>query len=351
MADRTNSSAIFAISRERARRSVVIIDPAFLGDVVFDGPLVRAIRRRDAEVRVGIVVRPPGDAIARLIDGIDRVHVFDKRREDRGLSGVLRIARELRNARYDVALVPHVSPRSALVARLARIPVRIGSGDGLVARIFFTERRPATEGDTFVAARLRLLGDSVIDDELAALEGTIRGRCPPSRGPRTRVGLVLGSQWPTKRWAISQVVRFVKGLDPATTLLVLLGADGERPLYDELLSSFAAPPLEMEDAVGGTVETLVDAIARCDVVVAGDTGPLHIARALGIPVIALFGPTSERHHAFHRRDRVLSVDLACRPCSDHGGLVCPERHHRCMKELDAGLVLGALEGSRAHSTP
>ena len=108
-------------------RAVVILDPAFLGDVVFDGPLVRALHAADPSVRVGLLVRPPADAIARRIVGVDRVHCYDKYRADRGLAGLRRIAAELAEARYDTALIPHPSARTTLLARWAGIPRRVGN--------------------------------------------------------------------------------------------------------------------------------------------------------------------------------------------------------------------------------
>ncbi|MCK6552759.1 glycosyltransferase family 9 protein [Myxococcota bacterium] len=317
---------------------VVVVDPAFLGDVVFDGPLVRALRASGRASFVGLVVRPPADAIAQVMAGVDRVHVFDKRGRDRGYRGLARIAAELRAERYDTALVPHPSPRSALLVQRARIGRRIGSAPGIVARLLLTEHVPESAEDTFVTARLRLAGLAAADPRLAGTLGPISQR----PRDRARIGLVLGSNWATKRWALEQAARFVESIDPSTSTLVLLGAPFERPLFDELLRRAPAALAHAEAAHGGGVMDLVGAIAGCDVVVAGDTGPLHVARALGIPVVALFGPTSERRHGFEPADHVLAVDLPCRPCSAHGQHVCPEVHHRCMRELAAERVVGAV---------
>src|SRR5687768_15414714 len=104
--------------------SAVIIDPAFLGDVVFDAPLVRALTTKNPSCKIGLVVRPPADAIARAIPGVNRVHIFDKRKKDRGWSGLSRMAQELAEENYQLALIPHPSVRSTLLARLARMPDR-----------------------------------------------------------------------------------------------------------------------------------------------------------------------------------------------------------------------------------
>jgi heptosyltransferase-2 len=309
----------------------VLIDPAFLGDVVFDGPFARAFKRMHPAGELGIVVRPPADAVAERLIGIDRVHVFDKRGKDRGLLGLLRLARELASHGYQIAYLPHPSVRSTVLAHRAGIPRRIGSTNGLIARRFLTEHRPALASDTFVRARLRLL-DANADETLAG--------CMLRREHRTdslrRVGLVLGSNWATKRWDPARAAELVRRLDPAAHRLVLLGSEAERALYAAIRFE------ETEDALGVPVGELIDRIGTCDVLIAGDTGPLHIARALGVPVVALFGPTSEKMHAFAELDRALAVDIGCRPCSAHGDRTCPEGHHRCMKDLSADRVFDAV---------
>jgi heptosyltransferase-2 len=311
--------------------SAVIIDPAFLGDVVFDAPLVRALKAQNPACKVGLVVRPPADAIARSIAGVDRVHIFDKKNKDAGFSGLKRVAAELRAEHYAVALIPHPSVRSTALAYFAGVPKRRGDAPGLFARAFLTEHLRSQKTDSFVRARLRLL-DANAPVELA---GTFR-EPPVPKASKPRIGLVLGSQWATKRWAPERASEFVRALDPARAELVLIGAESERALYTAL-----GPLPGAIDAIGGTVDDLLHAIAACDVVIAGDTGPLHIARAYGIPVVALFGPTPESRIDFAPHDRLLTVDLSCRPCSAHGGHTCPEGHHRCMRELSAERVLEA----------
>lgn len=325
--------------------SAVIIDPAFLGDVVFDAPLVRALKARNPGCRVGLVVRPPADVIARRMTGVDAVHVFDKRGSDRGIAGLRRVARQLAEIGYEAAYVPHPSPRSALLARLARIPARVGAARS-VSRWLFTRRVEPDERDTFPGARLRLLDPALAGDEAAeSLQGGLRGGRDPQHGSRhARIGLVLGSAWETKRWPVESAADLARALDPDRHRLVLLGSAAERPLFDALLALARGPILDAaEDRVGCGVDELLDALAGCAVVVGGDTGPIHAARALGVPTVALFGPTPEARHRFDTRDAVLTVPLECRPCSAHGDRRCPLGHHRCMRELDPGRVRAALE--------
>lgn len=318
---------------------VLIVDPAFVGDVVFSGPLVRALHASLPGVTVGLVVRPPGEQVAARLVGLDRVHVFDKRGEHRGLGGLLRVAASIAEERYEVALLPHPSLRSALLAQRARIPVRIG-GRGFPARLALTETVELPEGH--VERRLALARDLLTQPADTALSGSLRrSGARAQHSGRARVGLVLGASWGTKRWPVEQLAAFVAGLEPARHALVLLGGTADRETL-QALRGLGPIPEDAVDAVGGSLEQLITAIEGCDVVVAGDTGPLQIARGLGVPVVALFGPTFERSHAFAASDRVLTEALDCRPCHHHGPDRCPLGHHRCMRDLDARRVLAAL---------
>src|SRR5438128_9953687 len=116
---------------------VLVVQPAFLGDVVFTSALVDALTERFAEVCV--CVTPRGRDAALAMPGAARVQVFDKRGDDAGPAGLWRTAHRLRERRYEAAALPHKSPRSALLAWLARIPRRVGFR-GAPGSPLYTER-------------------------------------------------------------------------------------------------------------------------------------------------------------------------------------------------------------------
>ena len=314
----------------------VIIDPAFLGDVVFNGPLIRAIRDTHASARIDLVVRPPFEPIAEMISGVNQVHSFDKRGADSGWSGLNRMARALRSLAFDCALIPHPSVRSAMLAYMAGIPQRVGHGTGF-SRLFLNHHVPIRASDSFVHHRLRLFSESSGNFSLA---GTLKATVGKSRdSSKKRIGLCLGSVWETKRWPAKRAQEVLDDLDSDKYEVLFVGAPWERPLYDELIVDES---LEVVDGTESTLEEMVQMIASCDVVIAGDTGPLQIARSLSIPVVALFGPSYESRHVFEHSDAVITENVSCRPCSPHGHHTCPLKHHACMQDLDGKRVLSAV---------
>jgi len=282
-----------------------------------------------------MLVRPPSEVIAAQIRGVDRVHVFDKYGRDSGWRGLSRLADGLRAEAYELALIPHPSIRSTLLAYLAKIPRRVGNAGGL-AGLFLTQRFRAGSEDSFTGQRLRLI-DAEQDDP--GLHGTMaRDAQNPRTAEKYRLGLLMGSAWATKCWSKAQARRLLDDLDPAQFEVVFLGAEWERDRFEGLFDA----NVTILDRIGQPLGALVDELAACDLVLGGDTGPLHIARSMSVPVIGLFGPTSEHRHDFSARDVVLSEELACRPCSAHGDKKCPLQHHQCMVDLDANRVKNAI---------
>jgi heptosyltransferase II len=113
--------------------------------------------------------------------------------------------------------------------------------------------------------------------------------------------------------------------------------------------SSAAAPDRVRIAAGQlTLRESAALLARARILVTNDSAPLHLATAVGTPIVALFGPTVPAQGFGPRgsRDVVLGhAGLACRPCSAHGPQVCPLLHHRCMRELSIETVLAAVSSA------
>ena len=131
----------------------LLVHPAFLGDTVFLGPAVRALKSRWPACEVALVVTPRGEPAARLLPGVDEVFVFDKLHADAGLRGVLRLGARLRAFAPDVALVSHSSARSGSVAWLSRAPRRIGHAPLCNDRMAIDRGRPFVDRSLALAAR------------------------------------------------------------------------------------------------------------------------------------------------------------------------------------------------------
>ena len=127
--------------RNNALESVLVIQTAFIGDVLLIVPLLKAIKQLWSDASLDVMVRPPGDNLLETLPYLNNVIIYDKYGADRGISGFARILKKLRNCNYDLALIPHRSLRSGLLTFLTGVPRRVGFSRG-GGRLFHTRRIP-----------------------------------------------------------------------------------------------------------------------------------------------------------------------------------------------------------------
>jgi heptosyltransferase-2 len=332
----------------------LVIQTAFLGDVVLTTPLLAALAERYGPVDV--VTTPTAAVLLETHPAVGTVIRYDKRGADRGLRGLWTLGRRLRARRYARAYLPHRSWRSAALALLAGTAERTGFADSPAA-LAYTRRvpRPATGHEV---ERLLTLAHTDAGAGPAAVPAvhlalTADDRAAADAWLRERnvgagfVALAPGSIWGTKRWA--GYPELAAALDAP---IVVLGGRDDAPLADQVVAAASGRAYSAAGALG--LRTSAALIARAGVLVTNDSAPLHLATAVGTPVVAIFGPTVPGFGFGPRGPRDAIVEhpsLACRPCSAHGPQVCPLGHHRCMRELSVASVLAAVaaaSGVEAH---
>lgn len=326
-------------------RKVLVMQTAFLGDSLLTVPLLRRLKETLPGASVTVLTLAKTADIFRGTPWVDEVLLDDKRGVHGGLAGPWTIAGELASRGFDLAVIPHRSFRSALIARLAGIPRRIGfdSSAGsflLTDTVPFSWTMPDLERNLSLAAPLGAGG--------APSAGESRYVAPPAVAPKLAallpagplVGVHPGSAWATKRWLPE---RFAE-------LCVRLKADGVTPVLvggpdDKALGARIARDSGALDLVGRTdLEDLKALMGRLSAFVTNDSGPMHLAAASGVPVVAIFGATTRElgFFPYGPGHRVVEADLACRPCGLHGARACPEGHFLCMRLLTVDRVHAAV---------
>lgn len=322
----------------------LVVQTAFLGDVVLTIPLLNALATRHGPVDV--VTTPAAAPLLEAHPAVREVVIFDKRGADSGLRGLFRLARRLKRRGYHRAFLPHRSWRTAVLAWAARIPERVGFSDGPAA-MTYTRRVPRQQSLHETRRMLALATDEPSMTFDFGLTGEDRARAKQwleahgIGGPF--IVLAPGSVWGTKRWpGYPELARRLSGA------VVVMGGPGEKVLAEEIVSGCAG---RCVSAVGETTLRESTAILElAQLLVTNDSAPLHLAGAVATPLVAIFGPTVPAFGfgPLGREDVIVEQqDLACRPCSPHGPETCPLGHHRCMNDIDVATVLGAVERVRA----
>jgi heptosyltransferase II len=330
----------------------LVIQTAFLGDVVLTTPLLTALAEELGPVDV--VTTP---AAAELLQGhpsVREVIQFDKKGRDAGLSGLWRLGVALRSRHYARAYLPHRSWRSAALALLAGIPDRTGFADSPAA-ITYTTRVPRASRGHEVERLLALAGRRTRAAPPVSLALTDEDQLAADRWLAERgisagfTAIAPGSIWGSKRWP------YYPALAAALEgQLVVVGGSDDAAHADEVVA--AAPGRAWSGAGGLSLRVSAAVIQRARVLITNDSAPLHLATVVGTPLVAVFGPTVPEQGFGPRGSRSLALGhagLTCRPCSSHGPKVCPLVHHRCMRELpvetvaEAAVLVAGAEERRA----
>ena len=328
-----------------APASTVVIQTAFLGDVVLTTGLLTRLAEQFGPVDV--VTTKAAAPLLETHPAVSRVLTFDKHGADRGLGGLWRMARRLRERTYRRAYLPHRSLRSAALAVLAGIPERIGFA-GSAGALGYTDR-VARKTTGHEADRLLTLADGRTGGRADGVAQVSLGITPEDRAEADQwlerngvhppfLAIAPGSIWGTKRWP-----GYAELVTRLGEPVVIVGGPEDRPLGEAIAR---AAPARIRNAAGAlSLRGSAALIARARLLVSNDSAPLHFAGAVGTPAIAIFGPTVP---AFGfgpsgPGDRIVEVSgLPCRPCSSHGPMVCPLGHHRCMQDLSVERVLEAI---------
>lgn len=324
----------------------LVIQTAFPGDVILTTPLIRRAAERSG-APVDVITTPVAAPVLANSPHIREVLVYDKHGKDQGALALWKLARRLKLRRYAVAYCAQASPRTALLAFLARIPRRIGFR-GAKGAWFYTHS-VATRGEPHHVERLLALADSAPDRrEPEIFPGPAEQRAVDillvESGIRNRpfIALAPGSHWGTKRWPYFAELARALSLEAP---LAIVGGPGDRADARMIRNALgeAAP---LADATGRlSLLASGELIRRALLLVSNDSAPVHLASAVNTPTIELYGPTvpSFGFAARARFSRIIEPDpLACRPCSHHGPAVCPLVHHKCMRDTPISRVLAEV---------
>jgi heptosyltransferase-2 len=332
----------------------------FIGDTLLTVPFLRNLRSAFPDARIDMLVGPASGEVLTHCPYVDELIYFDTTRKhayENGKGkkqGFWHYVGELRKRGYDTAFILKRSFSSAALAFLAGISQRIGfdtEGRGFL----LTHKAPYTmdchEVDSFLSL-LKVAELPVMDTHLESWWGpeeeeVVNGILAPVSAKKHYVVHVTSSngakEWSDARFA--EVAQWLLTRDgkPEEVALHGLGATGDRPRYEALRALLPAklqPRLHNWCGKTNLLESLAF-LKRMDGVVGVDSGTLHMAAAVGTPVVALFGPMdSQKWRPYGEQHQVVSLGLPCQPC--HLKIDCPIEF-ACMKELAVEPVINACK--------
>lgn len=327
--------------------SVLILRFSAVGDVVLTSPAIDALRRAWPKARIVYAVKARLAHLVRANPNIDQVLTLDPG------EGPFAFARKLRAAGCETVLDLHNKIRSKILRALLprrrtvvwhkrdfkdTLPVKLALKPYHSSMLFSDRYHAAVEelvGSRLPRGELRyFLGPDDLANADAAL---LAAGVSPSAAPI--LGMSPGANWQTKRWPVERFAALAARALKAGMQVVVQGSHDEAEL-GRFVAAHAPGAVNLTGKLD--LPTLGGFIARCSAFVANDSGPMHIARGLGVPTLALFGSTDPGMFEFTGH-RALFAGVECSPCSFFGRSRCPRGHFRCMLDLDVERAWAALQ--------
>ena len=322
-------------------KKILIIQTAYIGDVILITPLIRATKRLFPDASIDVLVIPQTQDVLANNPDIENILTFDKRKNK--ISAFLKTVKKIKQMKYDLAISPHSSITTAYLMLFSSIKERLGFNRGHASR-YLTLSVPHLDLDGVhkIKKNLHLLlffsdQNFPMQTELFLNQAEMqRAREIVNQHyfyDRPIIAIAPGSVWFTKRWREEHYITLTAMLFQSEFNLIFLGSKEERLLCEKIIRESHAKAQNL----AGETNVLESAaiVAHCDLVICNDSGALHIANAMQTDVFAFFGPTvrSMGYFPYRKNDVVFERDMDCRPCGSHGGKKCPLGHHFCMKEI------------------
>lgn len=325
-------------------RRILIIKPSAIGDVVHTLPMLSLLRKRFPHAHIAWMVTPLCSGLLVGHPLLDEVVLFERKQLSMGLKNLsaipalLQFCRALRVAKFDLVLDFQGLFRSGFFAGMTRAPVRVGFANAREgAPFFYTHRVDVGQTEQHAMGRYlklaRAVGCDVTNTPLEYMFPTTdddRARVAamlPTREPY--VVLIPGTNWPTKRWPIEKLAGCVGPLRERFGLAsVVAGGPDDVALGNQI-------PGTLNLAGKTSLRETIALLENAALVIGNDSGPTHIAAALGKPLVMPYGPTNPvRTGPYKREDSVIRLDIACSPCYSRK---CS--HQSCLQWLEIEPVL------------
>jgi len=327
---------------------ILIIRFSSLGDITMATVLPRHLKKKFPDAKVDMAVREDYRELIEWNPYLDD-KLYVSRHE--GFGGLWRLMREIRKRRYDIIVDAHRSIRSRFICLCNPSVEKFYFDKRTFKRLIliFLKFNLFRKVDLQMIEYLKPLSklginydrkgtEIFIPDNIEDKVGSILRSSIPDMDTKPLIGIVPSAHWPGKRWPTSNFVELAGMMTSKIDSNVVVVGGGKDSFCDEIASvdkkahSFAGKFSMIESAA---------ALSFCDLVIANDTGMMHVAEAVGTDVVGIMGPTSYEFGCYPYRggSRVVELDMWCRPCSKNGKGPCIRGGKRpCLNNITPDMV-------------
>ena len=336
-------------------RRIAIIKPSALGDVVMSLPVLNAARQAWPNAQISWIINKNLIGLLEHHPAIDELITFDRKGFGQGVGGALRFGSwlwSLRQRNYDLVIDLQGLLRSGLMSRATGAKYRVGLAESREgSKWFYTNHIKTMEQkgqDVHAVDRLMTLANSLQMTEMGDKPNFFWPRTLRSQAwarkvleplPRPWVGYTLGARWQTKRWPVEQFLKISEQVrSNFGGSMILIGGPEDEDLAERFKAGVKDSSASFANLVGHTSLPELQAICgEIDMLISNDTGPLHVASALGTPTVGIFTCTrTARTGAYSANAASVTTKVDCA-----GSLLKNCSHTKCFAELEPRRVYNA----------
>ncbi|MBN1633017.1 MAG: glycosyltransferase family 9 protein [Ignavibacteria bacterium] len=326
------------------KTKILIIQTAFIGDVILTLPVVQVLKKQ-MECELDFLCIPKTADLLKNNRYVDNIIIYDKRARDRGIKKLLRLSNRIRFKKYDIIISPHRSARSTFIAYRGKSEMSI-SYDISTFSFLYNKTVKYIKNIHEIRRNLKLLvplgiyEDSIIKPEIFCSESDgkvvslLLKKYIISEGDRF-VTFSPGTVWMTKRYPPDKFIRLLDLLTDKNFKVILIGGK-----EDIEICRFIKEKTINQDVFNSagklTLTQSAELLRRSSLLVTNDSSPLHLANSVGTKVIAIYGATIPEFgfYPYGKNDKIFQVNgLKCRPCSIHGLNKCPVKTLDCLERI------------------
>ncbi|MEP4486189.1 MAG: lipopolysaccharide heptosyltransferase II [Halioglobus sp.] len=331
---------------------ILVIGPSWVGDMVMSQPLYTLLQQTRPSALIDVLAPAWSQPILARMPEVNHSLTMPVGHGELGLGKRWRIARELSATRYDQAILLPNSLKSALIPFLARIPLRTGwLGEQRYGLLNDIRRLDANQYPLMVQrfAALALAPDQPLPEPLSTPALQVDLQSAHATALRKQLSLdkpILalcpGAEFGgAKCWPALHYAQLADAYTEQGWAVVIYGSANDTAVAQSVLASSARPDTIVDLTGKTSLDEAVDLLSLAHAVVSNDSGLMHIAAALGVPTVVIYGPTSpDFTPPLSKRATVLTSEIDCAPCFQRE---CPLGHHGCMSQLPAHRVADALD--------
>ncbi len=325
-------------------KKIAIVETSYIGDLTFLFPSFKALKRKFPESKITLITTPIQAQAAELLPYVDNIITYDKRGKERGLR-ILKMKNKLVE-HFHILLAPHKFGSTKLISKIISADIKI-SYNTFACSLFFD--KCGTYNSKLVVEKrmnelLKYIGIKLQDEDFKL---SLKRNKIDSFSQKNQlilkdpfIFIVPGSNWESKRWPTPYYATIARWLCEKGYKVYSAGSKKEDFILNQLntLSKGCVKILNV------TLQEMLLYIFFSQLVIGNDTGPIHVARIMGKPVVTIFGPTPHNIFTWNKYQLPIYLKgLNCRPCSAHGPRHCPKDTLSCLFDLKAEEIWSKIE--------